>query len=66
MNAMKHYEEYKKKNQLWDFDDLSIKVIELFQNNKNILKKYKDIFNYVLVDEFQDCDEIQIEFFKVD
>lgn len=59
------YEGYKKKNQLWDFDDLSIKVIELFQNNKSILKKYKDIFNYVLVDEFQDCDDIQVNFLKL-
>ena len=59
------YEEYKKKNQLWDFDDLSIKVMELFKSNKNILNKYKDLFKYVLVDEFQDCDDIQVNFLKL-
>lgn len=60
-----HYEEYKTKEKLWDFDDLSIRVLYLFKNNKNILSKYKEIFKYVLVDEFQDCDELQIEFIKM-
>jgi len=59
------YEDYKKKNQLWDFDDLSIQVMELFKNNKIILKKYKELFKYVLVDEFQDCDDIQVNFLKL-
>lgn len=59
------YEGYKQKNQLWDFDDLSIQVIELFKNNKNILNKYRGLFNYVLVDEFQDCDDIQVNFLKL-
>ena len=27
--------------------------------------KYKNIFKYVLVDEFQDCDELQIEFLRL-
>ena len=26
---------------------------------------YRNIFKYVLVDEFQDCDELQIEFLKI-
>lgn len=59
------YEGYKQKNHLWDFDDLSIQVIELLKNNKVTLKKYKDMFNYVLVDEFQDCDDIQVNFLKL-
>ena len=41
-----HYEEYKTKEKLWDFDDLSIRVLYLFKNNKNILSKYKEIFKY--------------------
>lgn len=59
------YEGYKQKNHLWDFDDLSTQVIELLKNNKVTLKKYKDMFNYVLVDEFQDCDDIQVNFLKL-
>lgn len=60
-----HYEEYKEKNNLWDFDDLSITVFKLLRDNKNILDKYKGLFKYVLVDEFQDCDDLQISFLKL-
>ena len=56
------YEGYKEKNEIWDFDDLSIKVLTLFREDKEILNKYRKLFKFVLVDEFQDCDEIQIEF----
>lgn len=59
------YEKSKEKEKLWDFDDLSIRVLYLLKNNSNILKKYRGIFKYVLVDEFQDCDELQVEFLKL-
>lgn len=59
------YEKQKEKEKLWDFDDLSVRVLYLFKNNSNILSKYKSLFKYVLVDEFQDCDELQIEFLKM-
>ena len=59
------YEKQKEKEKLWDFDDLSVSVLYLFKNNPNILNKYKCLFKYVLVDEFQDCDELQIEFLRI-
>ena len=59
------YEEFKEKNGLWDFDDLSIKVLNILNNDINILNKYRRIFKFVLVDEFQDCDNMQIEFLKL-
>ncbi|WP_300381997.1 ATP-dependent helicase [Clostridium sp.] len=59
------YEGYKNKSEVWDFDDLSIKVLTLFREDKNILNKYRKLFKFVLVDEFQDCDEIQIEFLSL-
>lgn len=65
IEALEKYEEYKSKNGLWDFDDLSIKVITLFKENQDILNKYLNLFKYVLVDEFQDCDELQIKFLKM-
>lgn len=65
VEALEKYEDYKNKNGLWDFDDLSIKVIKLFRENKDILKRYLNLFKYVLVDEFQDCDELQITFLKM-
>ncbi|AYD40439.1 ATP-dependent helicase [Clostridium fermenticellae] len=55
------YENYKTHNKLMDFDDLQIKVKKLFSNNVRILNGYRKLFKYMLVDEFQDCDSIQID-----
>lgn len=65
IECLQKYEEYKSKNGLWDFDDLSVKVISLLRDNPSILLKYKELFKYILVDEFQDCDELQIQFLKM-
>lgn len=59
------YSSYKKKNNLWDFDDLALKVLELLKENKELRNGYRELFKYILVDEFQDCDELQIEFLKM-
>ena len=59
------YEEYKKENKLLDFDDLQIECRNLFLNDKKMLDTYKRLFKYILVDEFQDCDGMQIEILKL-
>lgn len=59
------YTQYKKEHNLWDFDDLALKVLELFKNNPKIKEGYQNIYKYILVDEFQDCDEIQMDFLKM-
>lgn len=59
------YSSYKKKNNLWDFDDLALKVLEILKENKGLRNGYIELFKYILVDEFQDCDELQIEFLKM-
>jgi DNA helicase-2/ATP-dependent DNA helicase PcrA len=37
-----------------DFDDLLLITNILFRNHPEVLKKYQDIFHYILVDEYQD------------
>ncbi len=64
-SCLEAYEDYKKKEMLWDFDDLSITILKLLNEDSNILNKYRNIFKTVLVDEFQDCDDIQIRFLKL-
>ena len=59
------YNKYKEENNLWDFDDLALKVIEILKTNKTLRDGYRGLFRYILVDEFQDCDELQIEFLKI-
>ena len=48
-----------------DFDDLLLKPIELFNEKKHILTKYKSRFEYLLVDEFQDTNKAQYELLKL-
>ncbi|WP_160693006.1 ATP-dependent helicase [Clostridium sp. C2-6-12] len=63
--ALEKYEEYKKEYNKKDFDDLAIEVLELLKNDESMLFAYRKLFKYVLVDEFQDCDEMQIDFLKL-
>ncbi len=42
-----------------DFDDLMLKVIQLFKNHPEIASIYQEQFQYVLVDEYQDTNSAQ-------
>jgi DNA helicase-2/ATP-dependent DNA helicase PcrA len=59
------YEQYRREKNLFDFDDLQIGCRDLFIKNHTILTGYKSLFKYVLVDEFQDCDSMQVEILKL-
>ncbi len=48
-----------------DFDDLLIKPVELFKSNKDVLLKYQEHFKYILIDEYQDTNNIQYELCKL-
>ncbi len=63
--ALECYEHYKKENGKMDFDDLAIEALDLLESNEKALIYYRKLFKYILVDEFQDCDELQIEFLKL-
>lgn len=57
--ANNNYNKYLEDNNLLDFDDLMLKTLELLKNNPKVLEKYQDKFQYILVDEFQDTNELQ-------
>ena len=61
LKAYKHYEEYKTKNNLVDFGDMLTKIYELLKERPTILKKYQERFKYILIDEFQDTNFIQLQ-----
>ncbi len=44
-----------------DFGDIILKVLELFDKNPDILARYQRQFKYILVDEFQDTNNAQME-----
>lgn len=56
------YEKYEKKlktNNSVDFDDLLLLPINLFRMYPEVLKKYQERFEYILIDEYQDTNEAQ-------
>lgn len=58
-NILGIYTNRLKQNNAMDFDDLLIKPIELFEQNEDILEKYRQRFRYLLIDEYQDTNHAQ-------
>ncbi len=61
------YEKYQKaliKNNAVDFDDLLILPLTLFEKHPKILNKYREKWQYILVDEYQDTNKPQFMFVK--
>lgn len=61
----KMYERKMQGNNAFDFDDLIIKVIELFTNDSMIKTYYQQRFRYVFVDEYQDTNNVQYQLIKL-
>ena len=58
------YEEYLKEHSYLDFDDLLLKTVSLFEKSERIRNKWASRFQYILVDEFQDTNDIQYRLLK--
>jgi DNA helicase-2/ATP-dependent DNA helicase PcrA len=48
-----------------DFDDLLLCVKLLLEKDKNVLKKWEEKFQYILVDEAQDTNQIQFDIIRL-
>ena len=55
----KEYTDLKVKNSKLDFGDLIIFTLNLLREKPNVLEKYRNLFKYILVDEFQDTNYTQ-------
>lgn len=55
------YEETKKKYRKIDFEDMLIQCRDLFMKRPDILKKWQEKFQDILVDEFQDVNQAQYD-----
>lgn len=63
----KIYEYYvKRQQQLFalDFDDLILWTVHMFHEHKDVLEKWQKKFEYILVDEFQDIDNLQYKLIR--
>ncbi len=59
------YEKTLHQNNTVDFDDLLKMPVELFEQNEAILDKYQERYRYILVDEYQDTNEVQYKMIKL-
>ncbi|MDP2629476.1 MAG: UvrD-helicase domain-containing protein [Candidatus Harrisonbacteria bacterium] len=59
------YERQLKADNAFDFDDLIEKPVRLFLSHKEIREKYQNLFEYVLVDEYQDINTAQYQLVRL-
>ncbi len=59
------YQQLLLENNAFDFGDLINYTLKLFKERPNILKKYQQQFDYILVDEFQDTNFAQYNLVKL-
>jgi DNA helicase II / ATP-dependent DNA helicase PcrA len=60
-----NYEAALQRNNAFDFDDLIEKPVEMFHAHPEILRKYQNRFDAILVDEYQDINPKQYELVKL-
>ncbi len=53
------YEQHCRQANVMDFDDLLLRTFLLFRDHEDIRQRYKELFQYVLVDEYQDTNYAQ-------
>ncbi len=59
IDVFQRYQKALRQNNALDFDDLLLKVLELFERFPEALEKYQRRFRYILVDEYQDTNMAQ-------
>ena len=59
------YQEILHDSNVIDFDDLLSMPVELFYDDEEILEKYQDKFQYILIDEYQDTNPVQYKLTKL-
>jgi DNA helicase-4 len=59
------YKTYCTNKSYLDFNDMITKTVSLFKNHSEIADKFRTKYEYILVDEFQDVNNLQVEFIKL-
>ena len=59
------YQDTLKMQNMVDFDDILMVVVKMFEEHPKILKKYQEIYQYLLVDEFQDTNQVQFRLIEL-
>ncbi len=59
-----HYEQFCQKSDLFDFNELILKVVETLESNPSVAQQLQNQFKYILIDEFQDTNQLQYRLIK--
>jgi DNA helicase II / ATP-dependent DNA helicase PcrA len=54
-----HYQEYKRKANAMDYDDLLINLVVLLEKNKEARQSLEKKYRFIMVDEYQDVNRLQ-------
>ena len=61
IRIIKHYETFKNTRKGMDYEDLLIRARDLLLNSKEVLNHLQNRYRFLLIDEFQDINQIQYE-----
>jgi DNA helicase-2/ATP-dependent DNA helicase PcrA len=59
------YQSELKRQRALDYDDMLISTHRLLKENEPVLKKYQQLYRYILVDEFQDTSSLQYQIIRL-
>ncbi len=48
-----------------DFDDILLNTVQLFESNDDALRHYQNLYKYILVDEYQDTNRVQLRLIEL-
>ncbi len=65
LEAFRRYTEKLKEQKSLDFDDLLLKTIEILEQFQEVKDRYSHRYTHILVDEFQDINEVQFRLIKL-
>jgi len=64
-DIFRSYEREKKESRKLDFEDMLLYCYRLFKSRPDILKRWQEKFRYILVDEFQDINQVQYDVIRM-
>ena len=59
MAIYQYYQNYMQQKHMIDFTDMLLLTYNLFKEKSDVLDYYRDLYRYIMVDEYQDTNTVQ-------
>ena len=59
------FHKYKEVNEIYDFQDIALLSIKVLKENENVRQELKETFKEIMIDEYQDTNDIQETFISM-